>query len=389
MQYVPLSDNHNVKVLDPAPTTGLPAQVVDANFTALVAADKAHADETTDAHGGIVASGDTRLTDARTPTAHKTSHATGGGDALSASDIGAVASNDGRLSDARTPTSHKTSHATGGSDALSAADIGAASASSVPSFAQWLSFIRDCFAVQQSAAPISSWLQNPYGISLNKFTIGDSNFIQFVYGDAPLCMGISCPQAGLTLLVFPASWNNVEVNGDLMTLDCSQNGLTTLDLSNTDFGCINVSNNSLTSLTLPQGQFINDLDCSHNSLSTLDGLTDNDFRGGLNCSYNSFSGTVSVSVNTADSNHIPSINFSHNAITNWVWAGGTFYLSALDLSHNALTEECVNTLLVALNAVNGSNLTVDLSGGTNHAPTGAGVTAKNALVAKGATVSTN
>ena len=41
MQYVPLSDNNNVKVLDPAPTTGLPAQVVDANFTALVAADKA------------------------------------------------------------------------------------------------------------------------------------------------------------------------------------------------------------------------------------------------------------------------------------------------------------------------------------------------------------
>lgn len=388
MQYVPLSDNPNVKVLDPAPTTGLPAQVVDANFTALVAADKAHADETTDAHGGVVASDDTRLADARTPTAHKTSHATGGGDALSASDIGAVASNDGRLSDARTPTSHKTSHATGGSDALSAADIGAASAGSVPSDTAWRAVILDCFAVQHSAADISSWLQTPYGISLNRITIGTSNFVQFVYGDGPSCEGISCPQAGLAQLVFPASWANVGVVGDWMTLDCSQNGLTTLDLTNTAFGSINVSNNVLTSLTLPQG-FINDLDCSHNSLSTLDGLTDNDFRCGLNCSYNSFSGTVSVSVFTGDSYHVPSINFSHNAITNWVWAGGTFYLSALDLSHNALTEACVNTLLAALNAVNGSNLTVDLSGGTNHAPTGAGITAKNALIAKGATVSTN
>ena len=37
----------------------------------------------------------------------------------------AVVTSDARLSDARTPTAHKTSHATGGSDALTAADIGA------------------------------------------------------------------------------------------------------------------------------------------------------------------------------------------------------------------------------------------------------------------------
>jgi hypothetical protein len=41
----------------------------------------------------------------------------------------AVASNDARLTDSRTPTAHKTSHATGGSDALTASDIGAAAAS--------------------------------------------------------------------------------------------------------------------------------------------------------------------------------------------------------------------------------------------------------------------
>ena len=85
---------------------------------------------------GAASTTDSRLSDARTPTAHKTSHSTGGSDALVASDIGAAPSTgiapsavtgtavvtaDSRLSDARTPTTHATSHQSGGSDSLTLA----------------------------------------------------------------------------------------------------------------------------------------------------------------------------------------------------------------------------------------------------------------------------
>ena len=78
------------------------------------------------------AGNDARLSDARTPTAHASSHNAGGSDALAidatagtgslrtlgTSATSAAAGNDARLSDARTPTAHASSHNAGGSDAL-------------------------------------------------------------------------------------------------------------------------------------------------------------------------------------------------------------------------------------------------------------------------------
>lgn len=93
---------------------------------------------------------DSRLSDARTPTAHKTTHEPGGSDAMavdaaaatgSLRTIGtgalqATAGNDTRLSDARTPTAHATSHQSGGSDALTGQSIAGLLTTSTPQFAR-------------------------------------------------------------------------------------------------------------------------------------------------------------------------------------------------------------------------------------------------------------
>lgn len=59
------------------------------------------------------------------------------------------------------------------------------------------------------------------------------------------------------------------------------------------------------------------------------------------------------------------------------------------LNNNALSESCVNALLAKFVETNVSNETIDLSGGTNAAPTGQGILDVATLTANGCTVLTN
>ena len=61
----------------------------------------------------------------------------------------------------------------------------------------------------------------------------------------------------------------------------------------------------------------------------------------------------------------------------------------LYLSNNQLTEITVNNILILENNKNQNYKYIYLEGGTNAAPTGDGITAKNALISRGYTVTTN
>jgi hypothetical protein len=105
-----------------------------------------HAAATTSVHGisntaNLVYTNDSRLTDARTPTAHASSHGAAGGDpiTITAAQVTgtAVLDNDARLTNARTPTAHAASHGSAGSDPVTVANtqvtgLGTASTRNVP-----------------------------------------------------------------------------------------------------------------------------------------------------------------------------------------------------------------------------------------------------------------
>jgi hypothetical protein len=112
-----------------------PASAVSADVAVFSGASgKAIADSGV-AIANVVLTTDSRLSNARTPTAHHGSHESGGSDpvALAESQItGLVAdlaarvlTSDSRLSDARTPTAHATSHKGGGSDAIKLDELAA------------------------------------------------------------------------------------------------------------------------------------------------------------------------------------------------------------------------------------------------------------------------
>ena len=87
---------------------------------------------------------------------------------------------------------------------------------------------------------------------------------------------------------------------------------------------------------------------------------------------------------------LTSINGASTSITNLVAHSAWTAVTLFRVNNNAIVSATnINNELIALDAAVMSSGTVDTSGGTNAAPTGAGITAKNNLIGRGVSVTTN
>lgn len=147
----------------------------------------------------------------------------------------------------------------------------------------------------------------------------------------------------------------------LTSLSCSNNQLTTLDISqNTSLTFLTCNNNQLTSINLNNNGALLNLNCSYNQLNSLN-LTQNTALTNINCSNNVLT-SLDISQNTAlttlvcFNNQLSSLDVSQNTSLHSLTCSNNL-LTTLDISqNNSLTSLlCNENQLTSLNLNNGNN----------------------------------
>jgi Leucine-rich repeat (LRR) protein len=146
----------------------------------------------------------------------------------------------------------------------------------------------------------------------------------------------------------------------LTTLSCYSNSITTLDISAlTSLTYLRCDNNSITTLDISALTSLAYLRCNNNSITTLD-----------------VSALTSLAYLTCYNNSITTLDVS--ALTS---------LIDLRCNNNSMNSTMVDTVLCDVDAHGTSNGALNISG--NAAPGANGITAKNNLIARGWTVTTD
>lgn len=184
-----------------------------------------------------------------------------------------------------------------------------------------------------------------------------------------------------------ADLTGIEAFTSLFGLDCSNNQLTTLNLStNTALFVVDCSYNQITNtnLTINSNPSLAYLTCSYNLLTGLN-ISNDLALAHINCEYNDIA-NLNVSTNTAlieldcrgnelttlnvdnnvnlailavGENHITSLNVNNNTSLT-VFGCNTNQITTLDISNNGSITyfSCSNNLLTSLNAANGNNMVI-------------------------------
>lgn len=197
------------------------------------------------------------------------------------------------------------------------------------------------------------------------------------------------------------SLEGIEVFVNLEYLDCSNNPLTSLDVSafselrelycnkcfnqsasrsysngvldlseNTKLQTLSCAENGLTSLILPDTQTLSTIRCSYNQLTTID-VSKNTALRSLSCMYNQLT-TIDVSKNTAltflelDNNQITTLDISQNTLLETLWVPAN-KLTVLNVASNEALRNlyCNDNQLIQLDVSNNTALQ-ELACGNQH-----------------------
>lgn len=221
----------------------------------------------------------------------------------------------------------------------------------------------------------------------------------------------SCPYLITIQVSGNSSMGTIDVTSNtlLRELFCQDDGISTIDLTNnTQLNVLAVNGNSLSTLNLTNNtQLTRLLIYANTSLGIPTGLTTLTNLVEFNAYDCNFTTTLNLSTLTkletlyCGNTALPSINLSTCTKLKTLSVRNSSSVTALNLpstlndlkrvevDNNGLTATEINNLLIKLDTNGLSGGYFKSSGGTNAAPTGAGVTAKNNLIAKGWSVTTN
>ncbi|MBU2926980.1 T9SS type A sorting domain-containing protein [Winogradskyella psychrotolerans] len=229
-----------------------------------------------------------------------------------------------------------------------------------------------CIEVDDAAYSATNWINVDSHTSFsedchyNETYVPDDNFEQALidlgYDAGPLDDYVPTNNINTVTILDVANENIADLTGiedfvDLEDLNCANNSLTAIDLSqNNALTVLDIASNDFISLDLTQNILLLDLDVSSNNLSSLD-ITENvlltNYRGtNNNISNINFSQNTALTSLVIDSNQLTTIDISQNTA-----------LTSLLVGYNSLTSIDIsqNTALVSFYAQDNLLTSIDIN----------------------------